>query len=68
MNEKNSYLPAAAVSRQPCYQETDRLKRWMDNLAAMQVEVVELAPEMSWVGTRPTSLAQGGRLPDAAGK
>ena len=68
MENENDKLPTAAVSRQPCYQETDRLKRWMDNLAAMQVEVVELAPEMSWVGTRPTSLAQGGRLPDAAGK
>ena len=40
----------------------------MDNLAAMEAEVIELAPEMSWVGTRPKSLAQGGRLPDAAGK
>ena len=68
MSETNSSLPAAAVSRQPYYQETDLLKRWMDNLAAMEAEVIELAPEMSWVGTRPTSLAQGGRLPDAAGK
>ena len=48
--------------------QTDLLKRWMDNLAAMEAEVIELAPEMSWVGTRPKSLAQGGRLRDAAGK